>query len=101
MGFQCHVDLCACCFPRASARCFFDLFILLANPNPAPAIVTAEYLLLGGMSLGATPAQIVVERAMYTSPSGVTGRHERARHTAALAGAGPARCLPRVMDPLG
>ena len=27
---------------------FFDLFILVANPNPTPADITAEYLLLGG-----------------------------------------------------
>ena len=37
-------------------------------------------------SLGATPAQIVVERAMYTSPGGVDlgGGHQRARHARAL-----------------
>ena len=27
---------------------FFDLFILLANPNDQPAEVTVDYLLLGG-----------------------------------------------------
>jgi hypothetical protein len=27
---------------------FFDLFVLIANPNPTPAHVTADYLLLGG-----------------------------------------------------
>jgi hypothetical protein len=27
---------------------FFDLFVLIANPNPTPAEVTADYLLLGG-----------------------------------------------------
>ena len=27
---------------------FFDLFVLVANPNPTPATITAEYLLVGG-----------------------------------------------------
>jgi hypothetical protein len=27
---------------------FFDLFVLIANPNPTPATVTVDYLLLGG-----------------------------------------------------
>ena len=27
---------------------FFDLFVLIANPNPAPAAITVDYLVLGG-----------------------------------------------------
>src|SRR4029077_2051537 len=27
---------------------FFDLFVLVANPNPTPGTITAEYLLVGG-----------------------------------------------------
>ncbi|MEO5821392.1 MAG: DUF5719 family protein [Vicinamibacteraceae bacterium] len=33
---------------------FFDLFVLIANPNPAPATVEIEYLLAGGGSLTKT-----------------------------------------------
>src|SRR6187401_629646 len=33
---------------------FFDLFVLIANPNPSPAIVQIEYLLVGGGALTKT-----------------------------------------------
>jgi uncharacterized repeat protein (TIGR03803 family) len=33
---------------------FFDLFVLIANPNPSAATVTVEYLLVGGGSLTKT-----------------------------------------------
>jgi len=33
---------------------FFDMFILIANPNPAPATIAVDYLMLGGGALSKT-----------------------------------------------
>ena len=43
---------------------FFDLFILVANPNPTPAEITAEYLLPGGGVL--TKSYTVPANARFT-----------------------------------
>jgi uncharacterized repeat protein (TIGR03803 family) len=40
--------------PEGATGAFFDMFVLVANPNPTPASITAEYLLLGGGSLTKT-----------------------------------------------
>ncbi len=43
---------------------FFDLFILIANPNPQPAQVTANYLLLNGTTL--TKDYVVPANSRFT-----------------------------------
>jgi uncharacterized repeat protein (TIGR03803 family) len=43
-------------FAEGATGAFFDLFVLVANPNPTAAAIEVEYLLLGGGSLTKTYA---------------------------------------------
>jgi hypothetical protein len=45
---------------------FFDLFVLIANPNPTPAAVAVDYLLLGAPSL--TKSYTVPANGRFTIP---------------------------------